>query len=268
MAETEDRSLPETCGASPVVWILREHVCYVGPDLGVDVHGAAVAVLSIGLDAPLTLETNGHGAITARSAYVPARTLHRVIAPEGRIVLLFIEPARRHTEFVAAAMWRFIGPYGLDHRREDELVAAGRDYEVDRLLAVATSPAEDTDWRIARVTADIRADPCGVFRAHTTASELGLSPSHFLRLFAAETGTTFRRYQQWARLLQAAKGMLAGHDLTRCAVDAGFASLSHYSDTFHRTFGLPPSAALIKSSVRLYLDSQHPDDHTGERQNP
>jgi transcriptional regulator GlxA family with amidase domain len=49
--------------------------------------------------------------------------------------------------------------------------------------------------------------------------------------------------------------MLAAHDLTRCAVDAGFASLSHYSDTFHRTFGIAPSAALIKSSVRLYVDS-------------
>jgi AraC-like DNA-binding protein len=242
------------------VWILREHVCYIGPDLGVDVHSAAVAVLSIGLDASLTLETEGHGAITTRSAYVPARTLHRVIAPEGRILLLFIEPARKQTELVAAAMRRFIGPYGLDHRREDEVVAAGRGYDVDRLLSIATPPAEDTDWRIGRVTADIRADPSRVFRADTTASDLGLSPSHFLRLFAAETGTTFRRYQQWARLLHAAKGMLAGHDLTRCAVDAGFASLSHYSDTFHRTFGIAPSAALIKSSVRLYLDSQHPDD--------
>src|SRR5947199_1817814 len=206
-----DRSLPQTCGSSPVVWILREHVCYIGPDLGVDVHDAAVAVLSIGLDAPFTLETNGHGAVTARSAFVPARALHRVIAPTGRILLLFIEPARTHTEFVGAAMGRFVGPYGLDHRREDELVAAGRGYEVGRLLAAATSPANNTDRRISRIAADIRADPGNVFRANTTASELGLSPSHFLRLFAAETGTTFRRYQQWARLLHAAKGMLAGH---------------------------------------------------------
>ena len=179
MTGTEDRPLPQTCASAPVapvVWILREHVCYIGPDLGVDVHGAAVAVLSIGLDAPFTLETNGHGAIAARSAFVPARTLHRVIAPAGRIVLLFIEPARSHTEFVAAAMRRFVGPYGLDHRREDDLVAAGRDHDVDQLVAVATAPTEDTDWRIGRVAADIRADPCHVFRADTMANELGLSP--------------------------------------------------------------------------------------------
>jgi AraC-like DNA-binding protein len=258
---TEDCSLPQTCGAAPAVWILREHVCYIGPDLGVDVHDAAVAVLSIGLDAPVTLETNGHGAIRAHSAFVPARTLHRVIAPAGRILLLFIEPARRHTEFVGAAMRRFVGPYGLDHRQEDEIVDAGRSYDIDRVLAIATAPDEDTDWRIGRVTADIRADPCGAFRANTMASELGLSPSHFLRLFAAETGTTFRRYQQWTRVLHAATDMLAGHDLTRCAVDAGFASSSHFSDTFHRTLGIAPSA-LVKSSVRLYLDSQLPDDRS------
>ena len=90
-----------------MVWVRRDHACYIGPDLGVDLHDAAVAVLSLGLDAPFTLETNGHDAITARSAFAPARALHRVIAP-GRILLLFIEPARRHTEFVAAAMGRFI----------------------------------------------------------------------------------------------------------------------------------------------------------------
>jgi len=240
------------------VWIRRDHVCYIGPDLGVTMHQAAVAVLSIGLDGPLTLETSGHGELTARSAYVRARTSHRVIAPEGRIVLLFVEPSRTQTEFVAAAMRRFVGPNGLEHRREDELVDAGKDYAVDRLLSIATVATPDRDQRTARVAADIRADPCRAFRAGPAASELGLSPSHFLRLFAEETGTTFRRYQQWARLLHAAKGMLAGYDLTRCAVDAGFASLSHYTDTFRGTFGIAPSAALVKSSVRLHVDSPPP----------
>src|SRR5262249_9524389 len=132
------------------------------------------------------------------------------------------------------------------------MFAAGRAYGVEQLISIAATTAEDTDPRIGRITADIRADPCRTFRASTAATELWLSPSHFLRLFAHETGTTYRRYQQWARLMYAAKGMLEGHDLTRCAVDAGFASLSHYSDTFRGTFGIAPSDALIKSSLRLY----------------
>jgi AraC-like DNA-binding protein len=190
-----------------VAWIRPGQLGYIGPDLGVDLHATPVAVLSIGLDAPFTLETAGHGATTVRSAYAPARTTHRVVAPEGRILLLLIDPAGTPAGRPAAAMQRYTGPYGLDHRLEDE---------------------------------------------HETASRLGLSTSHFLRLFAQHTGTTFRRYQQWARLLHAVRGMVAGHDLARCATDAGFASPSHFSDTFHRTFGLSPSA-LLNSRVQIDL---------------
>lgn len=61
-------------------------------------------------------------------------------------------------------------------------------------------------------------------------------------MFAEQTGTSFRRYVQWARMLRVAMAHAAGHDLTRAAVDAGFASPSHFSDTFRLMFGLTPSA--------------------------
>ena len=64
------------------------------------------------------------------------------------------------------------------------------------------------------------------------------------RLFAAHPGTTFRRYPQWGRLLHVVRGLDAGHDLTRCAADAGFASPSHLSDTFRRTLGTTATAVL------------------------
>lgn len=237
-----------------MAWIRPGQLGYIGPDLGVDLHATPVAVLSIGLDAPFTLETARHGATTVRSAYAPARTTHRVVAPEGRILLLLIDPAGTPAGRLAAAMQRYTGPYGLDHRLEDELVAAcGHGGDLDILRSLAGPPAPgSTDRRISRLVDDVRADPSRAFRAHETASRLGLSTSHFLRLFAQHTGTTFRRYQQWARLLHAVRGMVAGHDLTRCATDAGFASPSHFSDTFHRTFGLSPSA-LLNSRVQIDL---------------
>jgi AraC-like DNA-binding protein len=246
-------ALPQTCGAAPppVAWIRPGKVGYIGPDLGVDLHATSVAVLSVGLDAPFTLETAGHGATTARSAYAPARTTHRVVAREGRILLLLIDPAGPPAVRVAAALQRYTGPYGLDHRLEGELVAAcGHGGDLDSLRSLAGPPVRGTtDRRISRLVDDIRADPGQAFRADETASRLGLSTSHFLRLFAQHTGTTFRRYQQWARILRAVRGMVAGHDLTRCAADAGFASPSHFSDTFHRTFGLSPTA-LLSSRVQ------------------
>jgi AraC-like DNA-binding protein len=251
-------ALPQTCGAAvpPVAWIRPGQVGYIGPDLGVGLHAASVAVLSVGLDAPFTLEVAGHGATIVRSAYAPARTPHRVVAPEGRILLLFIDPVGVPAVHAAAAMQRQAGPCGLDHRLEDELIAAcEHGTDLDRLRSLAGPPVPGTaDRRISRLAGDIRADPGRSFRADETASRLGLSTSHFLRLFAQHTGTTFRRYQQWARLLHAARGTTAGHDLTRCAADAGFASPSHLSDTFQRTFGTSPTAALLTSSVQLDLD--------------
>ena len=97
---------------------------------------------------------------------------------------------------------------------------------------------------------EIRTDPAQHSRAVDAATAVQMSVSHFLHLFAACTGTTFRRYQQWARLRIVGSGLDAGHDLTRCAADAGFASPSHLSETFRRTFGLSLTA-LLASQVEL-----------------
>jgi AraC-like DNA-binding protein len=86
--------------------------------------------------------------------------------------------------------------------------------------------------------------------AHWPVPPLPAPPTHG----SAGWSTTFRRYQRWARLLHAVRGMVAGHELTRCAADAGFASPSHFSDTFHRTFGLSPSA-LLNPRVQIDLDA-------------
>jgi hypothetical protein len=157
-----------------VAWIRPGQLGYIGPDLGVDLHATPVAVLSIGLDAPFTLETAWNGATTVRSAYGPARTTHRVVAPEGQILLLLIDPAGR----LAAAMQRYTGPYALDHRLEEELVAAcGHGGDLDILRSLAGPPAPGTtDPRISRLVDDVRADPSRAFRAHETASRLGCRP--------------------------------------------------------------------------------------------
>jgi AraC-like DNA-binding protein len=235
--------------ASPVAWIRPGQAGYIGPDLGVDLHSASVGVLTVGLDAPFVVETPEHGAIRTRSVYAPARAQHRVIAPEGRILLLFTENG------MASAMRQRIGPYGLGHRLERELIAACRhdaDPSVLRYLGGIGPGASDR--RISRVVDEIRDDPARILRAEHSAQDLGMSTPYFLRMFARHTGTTFRRYQQWNRLLEAARGIAAGHALTRCAADAGFASPSHLSDTFHETLGTT-ATAVLGSRVRFELDA-------------
>jgi AraC-like DNA-binding protein len=247
-------ALPQTCGAAdassaPVAWIRAGQAGYIGPDLGVDLHSASVGVLTIGLDAPLVVETGAHGTLVTRSVYAPARAAHRVVASEGRILLLFSD-----SDGPAAAMRDFAGPYGLGHRAERELIAACRDDpEPDLLRALAGPVPLGGDPRVRRVVGWMREDPAKVLHAEQSAYRVGLSTPHFLRLFARHTGTTFRRYQQWNRLLEAARGIAVGHSLTRCAADAGFASPSHLSDTFHETLGTTASAVL-GSRVQFEVD--------------
>lgn len=73
------------------------------------------------------------------------------------------------------------------------------------------------------------------------ASEAGLSPFHFLRLFASVLGVTPHQYLIRSRLRHAAR-LLADEDqpVTDVAFDAGFADLSNFVRSFHRAAGVSP----------------------------
>lgn len=73
------------------------------------------------------------------------------------------------------------------------------------------------------------------------AAQVGLSPFHFLRLFARVLGLTPHQYLVRSRLRRAAR-LLADESLaiTEIALEVGFADLSNFSRTFHRAAGLSP----------------------------
>ena len=214
-------------------------------------HETPIAGLGIGLDGPFVFETAGHGEITARSVFTPARLRHRIVT-DGWIMLLSAEPGGSAAIALAGSMRKTVGPFGFDSQYEGALIRAAGDgvAEIDRLLSELAPPPRAIDPRIARILREIRTDPARHPRAQDAATAAQMSVSHFLHLFAACSGTTFRRYQQWARLRVVGSGLVAGHDLTRCAADAGFASPSHLSETFRRTFGLSLSV-LLASGVEL-----------------
>ena len=76
-----------------------------------------------------------------------------------------------------------------------------------------------------------------------TANQAGISPFHFLRLFATVLGVTPHQYLVRSRLRHAAR-LLADEDIaiTDIAYDVGFADLSNFVRTFHRAAGVSPGA--------------------------
>jgi AraC-like DNA-binding protein len=79
------------------------------------------------------------------------------------------------------------------------------------------------------------------------------SPFHLARVFRRESGLGIHQYRSRLRLRAALENITAGAtDFTQLALDLGFSSHSHFTDVFHRAFGLPPSACrnLPSSGVR------------------
>lgn len=84
------------------------------------------------------------------------------------------------------------------------------------------------------------------------AREVGCSPFYLSRTFSKETGQTIPQYVRQLRMEKAALLLRTGrYNVTEVALEVGYNSLSHFSQTFHQTFGccpglypmpLPPSA--------------------------
>jgi AraC-like DNA-binding protein len=77
------------------------------------------------------------------------------------------------------------------------------------------------------------------------------SPFHLARSFQAEVGLPIHRYALRQRLLLSLERLAQGErDLTGLALDLGFASHSHFSATFQRTFEISPSVFRATASTR------------------
>lgn len=74
------------------------------------------------------------------------------------------------------------------------------------------------------------------------AREVHSSPFHFARIFRQQTGISLHRYLMQLRLRTALERLLEGtDDITGLALEVGFSSHSHFTETFRREFGFTPS---------------------------
>lgn len=121
--------------------------------------------------------------------------------------------------------------YGLP--RKSRRLHTGADH-AERVEAVKAFLAARLD---ARVTLD------------EVAGAVYWSPYHLARIFQQHTGVPVHRYLTQLRLRAALERLAAGaQDLTALALDLGFASHSHFADTFRREFGHTPSQVRAASA--------------------
>lgn len=214
-----------------------------GGDAAGHVHYAIQIVIA--LDGEVEVVTD-RGTTCGPIALVPSGVRHTLDAEPAPVLLALVEP---------------LGPRGRDLSAHldaaDALAlreaAAGSWDEGDPAVALDAvlsalgvtprcAPTERSD-SLERALAAIDVSGGDVSLADAAAAA-HLSPSRFSHVFSDEVGITFARYRLWVRLARAAGAVADGASLTRAAADAGFSDSAHFSRTFSRTIGLPPSALL------------------------
>jgi AraC-like DNA-binding protein len=77
------------------------------------------------------------------------------------------------------------------------------------------------------------------------------SPYHLCRVFQQQCGLTISGYRNRLRLRAALERLACGeHDTTALALDLGYSSRGHFSDSFRREFGLAPRTFRRLASTR------------------
>jgi len=249
MTDAARPPLSRTCYAT--LWLWPGRAIYRGASLQLDEHSGSVACLAVGVDDAFSLRAPGVASVVLRSALIPARTPHKLVAHGAEMIFAYLDPGTPLERACRRAMGAQIGPIAYAHRHEDEL----RRFSLPEawLAKAADLEAGGTrlDPRVRAAASAIVRDPSAAESAAVFAARAGLSTSRFLHLFRKETSTSFRRYRLWARMLRAGAALARGGDLTAAAMDAGFASSAHFSSAFHAMFGLPPSR--LQAGVRIVL---------------
>jgi AraC-like DNA-binding protein len=122
---------------------------------------------------------------------------------------------------------------------------------IDELAAPSVQRFEllhPTDPRLSFVCKALLADPANADTAMVWAQRIGVTAKTLTRLFRRETGLTFVRWRQLARLFQAIACLGHGATVSAASQAAGYANPSNFAALFRRDFNIKPTEA-----VRLWL---------------
>ena len=116
--------------------------------------------------------------------------------------------------------------------------------ELDRLEEAPLSLPGGRDPRLVRLTRHLGEHPEDRRLLAELASFVGASTRTLERLFAEETGLTYRRWRARLRLLAAIERLERGESNTEVALSLGYSSPSAFTASFREEFGEPPRTFL------------------------
>lgn len=189
----------------------------------------------------------------SRALWLPARTVH-AIEMHGLVdmrtlyfdaeaaaglptdcVVLEVTPLARELVVRVAAL---AGPVAADS--DDALMLRLLQAEIRRLPPCALDLPLPESPELRRLCEQVLAELGATGASAQQAQTLAISARTLYRRFLAETGLTFTRWRQQARLMQAVQRLVQGEPVTTVALDLGYDSPSAFSAMFRRALGMAP----------------------------
>lgn len=217
-------------------------------------------------DQPYRRELHSAGGDESVFIELPPESLAR-LAAEGAAVLaggLRIRvthvPVDRRTYLLQHLLVRYLRGRPVDPLGSEELAtrlalrALGA--TTSRRTAARDRTAADHRELAEAAKAELAFDPAARVTLGDLAARLHSSPFHLARVFRAETGFTLAGYRQALRLRAALERLpLSAGELTTLALELGFSSHSHFTASFTREYGVPPSSIRNTRRAQALLDA-------------
>jgi AraC-like DNA-binding protein len=207
----------------------------------------------------MTVETNeGIWVVPPlRAVWIPAETAHGV-AMSGLVSMrtLYFSPRlcrtipRRCLVLNIPPLLRELVLHACGFSKLRRQVATERhviELILDQLRLVESVPVQlphPRDSRARKLADLLRANPREQRPLEALAMKCGASKRTMQRLFAEESGMSFSRWRQRARLVHAMQILAAGQSVTNAALDAGYSSTSAFISMFRKQLGTTPTRYL------------------------
>jgi AraC-like DNA-binding protein len=121
---------------------------------------------------------------------------------------------------------------------------------LDQLKVVESVPVQlphPRDVRAKKLADLLRANPREARPLEELSMKCGASKRTMQRLFAEESGMSFSRWRQRARLIHAMQSLAAGQSVTEAALEAGYSTTSAFISMFRKQLGTTPARYLAAS---------------------
>ena len=222
----------------PALIAARDRIAYRGPPFEAPAHASTRDVLLVALDGTLDVQTPDGHLQGVKVALVPCGVQRRYVLCAPRVAVLWID--RRDALVPALKLDRLAGK--LRGGEAPWLVEALASPEGLHTLTFGLRPCREP--LVDRLLLALEQHDGLDRRIEALAEELGGSQWHLMRALKKETGTTFRQYRLQRRLTRAIVAYERFGSWTPAALEAGFSSPSHFSDSFRLAFGLSATQLL------------------------